>query len=232
MKNLIPENFRTAISKINETGYASIDLSTDIPNLLGIDLYTMMDRQNFHPSRAHYYNEIAFYWPEDWHGIPEGIGAFHEQTSLKYILPFPPARDLLLDHFGIEATQAIVDFVSRVKNLVVSQHHGLPNNELKLSRVMLRQMNENDRTMHGGSNFHEDQGYAHRPYQQLLSAVITTYGVPTTANRYESKVGELLIFNAFDRRRILGLADELAFIHSGPKSGPKMFFFFEFLGPR
>lgn len=231
MKNLTPKNIHSAIEKVNREGFATIDLSEDISPDLGVNLYEIMNNKEFHPSRAHYYNEIAFYWPDDWKDVSEGIGSFHEQKSLKQILPFPQAKHLLLSHFGGEITQAIVDFVSQVKNLVVSQHHGLSNNELRLSRVMIRQLNENDHTLHGGSDCHEDQGYSNRPYQQLLSAVITTHGIPTAAGRYEAKVGELLIFNAFDRRRILGLCDDLAFVHSGPKTGPKMFFFFEFLGP-
>lgn len=135
-------------------------------------------------------------------------------------------------HFGEATTNSILSFAETVKKLTISNHTGLKNNDLKLARVMLRQMNENDVTTHGGSDYHEDSGYQNRPYQQLLSAIITTHGIPTVAERYEPKVGELLIFNALDRRRLLGMPEDLAFIHTGPKSGPKMFFFFEFLGPR
>ena len=93
-------------------------------------------------------------------------------------------------------------------------------------------MNEYHQTKHNGSEFHEDAGYSDRPYQQLLSAVLTTYGIPTEGQRKTPELGELVLFNAYDRRRLLGLPEELAFVHKGPKSGPKMFFFFEFLGPR
>ena len=230
--NLNSENVRKAIARVNEVGFASIDLRTDLPQTLGIDLYDLMERKSFHPSRETYYNEIAFYWPEDWLDVPESIGSFHEQKSLTHILPFSNAQQLLKDNFGDEITQAVVNFTSLVKNLIVSEHHGLFNNELRLSRVMARQMNASHQTTHGGSDFHEDRGYSDRPYQQLLSAIITTYGIPTTAKNIEAKVGELLIFNAFDRRRLLGQSEDLAFVHKGPKSGPKMFFFFEFLGPR
>src|SRR5207248_2959090 len=105
-------------------------------------------------------------------------------------------------------------------------------NEIRLSRVMVRQMNEKHITTHGAFEFHEDQGYIDRPYQQLLSVIITTFGIPTEAVRYRPKPGEIVIFNARDRRRLLGLSENLAFVHKGPRSGPKMFFFFEFLGPR
>ena len=229
---LSSENVRKAIARVNEVGFASIDLRADLSHSLGIDLYNLMEQKSFHPSREMYYNEIAFYWPEDWHEVPESIGSFHEQKSLKHILPFSNAQQLLQDSFGDEITQAVVNFTSLVKNLIVSEHHGLLNNELRLSRVMLRQMNARHKTSHGGSDFHEDRGYSDRPYQQLLSAIITTHGIPTTAQNFEAKVGDLLIFNAFDRRRLLGQSEELAFVHKGPKSGPKMFFFFEFLGPR
>lgn len=232
MKNLNSQSFRSAITQVNELGFASIDLIADLPEELGQQLYEKMNAIDLHPSRARYYNEIAFYWPEDWSDIKEGIGSFHEQKSLKYIYPKTEAQGIMTKNFGEFTTNSILNFVETIKNLTISNHIGLKNNELRLARVMLRQMNESDKTTHGGSDYHEDSGYQNRPYQQLLSVILTTHGIPTTAERYTPKVGELLIFNALDRRRLLGLKDELAFIHTGPKTGPKMFFFFEFLGPR
>jgi hypothetical protein len=191
-----------------------------------------MDQVDFHPARNTYYNEIAFYWPEDWKDVPQGIGAFHEQKSLQRIYPTSEAEKIMIQHFDSVVTEAIFSFALQIKTLTISNHHGLPNNELRLARVMVRQMSENQITRHSGANYHEDRGYSDRPYQQLLSVIITTHGIPTVAERHEAKIGELLLFNAYDRRKLLGLKDDLAFIHTGPKSGPKLFFFFEFLGPR
>lgn len=164
--------------------------------------------------------------------MPDSIAAFHEKKSLRHIYSVDDAQKLLGGHFGETITKSIFTFAEKIKNLTISNHHGLPNNELRLARVIMRQMSEDDHTLHGGSDWHEDSGYADRPYQQLLSVIVTTHGIPTVAERYNPKVGELLFFNALDRRKLLGMGDELAFIHTGPKSGPKMFFFFEFLGPR
>lgn len=230
MKNLTPQNFKDAIVKVNEIGFASIDISADLPKELSSELYEKFNSVDLHPSRAKYYNEIAFYWPEDWADVPEGIAAFHEQKSLKHIYPQKQAQEIMNQHFGESITNSIFNFARTVKELTISNHFGLKNNELKLARVMIRQMNEQDHTTHGGSDYHEDSGYQNRPYQQLLSVILTTHGIPTAADRYSAKLGELLIFNALDRRRLLGMKDDLAFIHTGPKSGPKLFFFFEFLG--
>jgi hypothetical protein len=232
MRSLNAQYFQSAMAQVNELGFASIDLSVDLPEELGQQLYEKMNIIDLHPSRARYYNEIAFYWPEDWSDVKEGIGSFHEQKSLKYIYPKANAQEIMTKNFGESTTNSILNFTEMIKNLTISNHIGLKNNELRLARVMLRQMNESDKTTHGGSDYHEDSGYQDRPYQQLLSVILTTDGIPTTAKRYTPKVGELLIFNALDRRHLLGLNDELAFIHTGPKTGPKMFFFFEFLGPR
>jgi len=232
MTQLTDKNFREAMAAVNTQGFAAIDLSREILPHLGQELYAKMDGIHFHKNRATYYNEIAFYWPEDWSDVELGIGAFHEQKSLKNILPHSEAAELLQTHFGSDLASSIIAFVEKIKTLTVSNHFGLNNNELRLARVMMRQMNQSDHTSHGGANDHEDIGYANRPYQQLLSVIVTTFGIPTEAERHAAKVGELLLFNAVDRRKLLGLSEELAFIHKGPKSGPKMFFFFEFLGPR
>jgi hypothetical protein len=232
MQKLNAENFRQAISLVNKNGFASIDVSEDLPKELGSALYKKMDKVTLHPSRERYYNELAFYWPEEWADVPEGIGSFHEQKSLKHIYPVDDAQKILIQHFGASTMSAIIAFAEKIKILTIANHHGLPNNELRLARVIIRQMGDADRTTHGGSDWHEDSGYVDRPYRQLLSVVVTTHGIPTAAKKHSSKVGELLIFNARDRRKLLGMNDELAFIHTGPKSGPKMFFFFEFLGPR
>ena len=226
------ENFERAILEVNKSGFAAIDLSKDLPDHLSEKLYTAMDSNTFHPNRSRYYNELSFYWPEDWSDVEGGIGSFHEERSLEYILPFPEAEALMNEHFGEDQTKTITNFAKQVKKQTVSAHRGLANNELRLSRAILRQMNEGDSTEHLAYEYHKDIGYSDRPYQQLLSVVITTYGIPTIAHRYTPKVGELLFFNAYDRRRLLDLGKEQAFIHKGPKSGPKMFFFFEFLGPK
>lgn len=65
MKNLNPQKFQEAISQVNEAGFASIDLSADLPSEIGLQLYEKMNSVDLHPSRARYYNELAFYWPED-----------------------------------------------------------------------------------------------------------------------------------------------------------------------
>jgi hypothetical protein len=226
------KQMKDAIGLVNLRGYASLELPPDLVFSLGESLYRAMDAHVFHPDRQKYYNEIAFYWPEDWQDVEQGIAAFHEQKSLRYILPFQEAQKILSEKIGSNSSHTIFDFATQIKQLIVRNHHGLKNNELRLSRVMVRQMNEDHMTTHGGSDVHEDIGYSHSPYRQLLSAIVTTYGIPTESKTYQPKVGELLIFNAYDRRKLLGLNDDLAFLHKGPKSGPKMFFFFEFLGPR
>jgi hypothetical protein len=226
------KQMKDAISLVNLRGYASLELPSDLVVNLGASLYRAMDAHVFHPDRQKYYNEIAFYWPEDWRDVDLGLAAFHEEKSLRHILPFQEAQKILSKKIGAISSHAIFDFVVQIKRLIVQNHHGLKNNELRLSRVMVRQMNEGHLTTHGGSDVHEDIGYSHRPYRQLLSAIVTTYGIPTESKTYQPKIGELLIFNAYDRRKLLGLNDDLAFLHKGPKSGPKMFFFFEFLGPR
>ncbi|MGE0526895.1 MAG: hypothetical protein AB7P49_07530 [Bdellovibrionales bacterium] len=147
-------------------------------------------------------------------------------------MPFSKVIETFRACLSTSTIDSVLEFTLKVRELTRRNHFGLPNNELRLARVMLRQMNEGHRTGHRGSEYHEDIGYAGRPYQQLLSVIITTYGIPTEAHRYRPRVGELLLFNAYDRRRLLGLSEEMAFIHRGPKRGPKMFFFFEFLGPR
>ncbi len=223
---------RDAIDLVNRKGFASLALPASVVFELGHLLYQDMDTVSFHPNRQSYYNEIAFYWPEDWLDVDRGIGSFHDQRSLRHILPIGDAQNVLREKLGIRHTAAILNFASDIKRLVIRNHHGLRNNELRLSRVMVRQMNESNQTTHGGSEVHEDIGYTGRRYQQLLSAIVTTHGIPTESAIYQPKLGELLIFNAYDRRRLLGLSDDFAFFHKGPKTGPKMFFFFEFLGPK
>lgn len=137
MKNLNSQNFRSAIAQVNELGFASIDLSADLPKELGQQLYEKMNAIYLNPSRARYYNEIAFYWPEDWSDVNEGIGSFHEQKSLKYIYPKADAQGVMTKHFGESTTNSILNFAETVKNLTVSNHIGLKNNELRLARVML-----------------------------------------------------------------------------------------------
>lgn len=225
------KKFENAIVLLNQQGYSSLELHSDTIDRLGKSLYLSIDKIQLHPQRENYYNEIAFYWPQDWSDVDQGIGAFHEQKSLTHIFSVDDAKRVLSEKIGEAHTNSIIDFAFQVKQFIIKNHHGLKNNELRLSRVMVRQMNTNHHTKHGGSDLHEDMGYSGRPYQQLLSAIVTTYGIPTKAERHQPKVGELLIFNAYDRRRLLGRSDDFAFIHRGPKSGPKMFFFFEFLGP-
>ncbi len=229
---LTDENVQSAIALVNEQGYAAVSLHPDVVAKLGHSLYQAIDAITLHPQRDTYYNEIAFFWPNDWSDVEHGIGAFHEQRSLSKIYPADKAKTILDEQIGLDHSDAILNFASQVKQLIVRHHHGLKNNELRLARVMIRQMNEKNSTKHSGSNLHEDIGYNDRPYQQLLSVIVTTFGIPTEAIKHQSKVGELLIFNAYDRRRLLERNDDFAFIHTGPKSGPKMFFFFEFLGPR
>jgi len=221
-----------AIGLVNRQGYAAIELPHQLVVKLGRPLYQAMDAVTLHPNRENYYNEIAFYWPEDWRDVDQGIGSFHEQKSLRHIFPVQEAQKILAEKIGINHCATVLDFASQIKHLVIRNHHGLKNNELRLARVMVRQMSESNLTTHVGSEVHEDIGYSERPYQQLLSVVVTTYGIPTESERHQAKIGELLIFNAYDRRRLLGLSDDFAFLHKGPKTGPKMFFFFEFLGPR
>ena len=232
MLDLLETHMRRAIATVNKDGFAAIDLSTSLPIELGHELYSALDPITLHPGRSKYYNEVALYWPEDWVGVENGIGSFHEQSSLKYIYPVDKGFRLLEQNLGSNQALAILDFVRAVKIATIKHHFGLANNELRLSRVMIRQMGERDRTFHGGADWHEDIGYPDRGYQQLLSVIITTFGNVTISERHNCKVGELLVFNAYDRRRLLGHGPEKAFMHCGPKSGPKMFFFFEFLGPR
>lgn len=223
---------QNAIGLVNKQGYASLELPSNLVDRLGLQLYQKIDQVTFHPDREKYYNELAFYWPEDWCDVEHGIGSFHEQKSLKHIFSAQSARKILGEQLGHSNSDLILDFAFHIKRLIIQNHHGLKNNELRCSRVMVRQMNESNLTIHGGSDVHEDLGYNERPYQQLLSAIVTTYGIPTESKIYQPRLGELLIFNAYDRRRLLGLDEKFAFLHKGPKTGPKMFFFFEFLGPR
>ncbi len=46
MKNLTPQNFKDAITQVNEKGFASIDLSHDLPRELGSELYEKMNKVN------------------------------------------------------------------------------------------------------------------------------------------------------------------------------------------
>jgi hypothetical protein len=221
-----------AIGFVNRHGYAALKLPPQLVFRLGEPLYLAMDAATFHACREKYYNEIAFYWPEDWDDVDQGICSFHEHKSLRHIFPARVAKKILTEKIGRVHSDSILNFASQIKRLVIQNHHGLKNNELRISRVMVRQMNDSNLTTHSGSEFHEDIGYSDRPYQQLLSVSVTTHGIPTESAIYQPKAGELLLFNAYDRRRVLGLNDEFAFVHKGPKTGPKMFFFFEFLGPR
>ncbi|MGE0763755.1 MAG: hypothetical protein AB7N80_10800 [Bdellovibrionales bacterium] len=226
------QTFHNAIAKVNKDGFSTINLKKIFPANLGRDLFDAMDRVDFHSSRADYYNEVCLHWPEDWKDVPNGLAAFHDSDHLAQILSNEDAKKLLQENLGAKLTRSIFNFTEKIKNLIMRTHHGLPNNELRLSRLMIRQMGPTQTTTHGTADLHEDLGYEHRPYQQLLSAVLTTYGAPTIAPRHPCQIGELLIFNAFDRRRILGLPETQAFVHKGPKSGPKLLFFFEFLGPQ
>jgi hypothetical protein len=226
------QEVRDAFHLVNRQGFAAIALQPDKWNKLAEPLYQSMDSTPLHPNRKKYYNEVSFFWPEDWRDVENGIGSFHDPSTVREIFAAEDARILLSRTLSPDLCDAVFDFSETINHLITANHHGLPNCELKLSRVMIRQMNERHQTDHAGSNFHEDIGYSDRPYQQLVSVVLTTFGIPTEAKKYSAGVGELLIFNAFDRRRILGLTEDFAFIHRGPKSGPKMFFFFEFLGPK
>ena len=226
------QEMREAISLVNCQGYAALALPAQVELSLGRTLYKAMDAQTFHPHRQRYYNEIAFFWPDDWLDVESGVGAFHEQKSLPYIMPVEEARKLLNEKLGAMHAEAILNFALQLKQLVIHNHHGLENNELRLARVMVRQMNETDHTSHSGADLHEDVGYSDRPYSQLLSVIVTTHGITTESKIYQPKVGELLVFNAYDRRKRLGLDESFAFLHKGPRTGPKMFFFFEFLGRR
>ncbi len=223
---------RDAIRQVNERGYAALTLPEDLITKLGEPLYKSVDQVTLHPNREKYYNEIAFYWPEDWRDVDRGIGAFHNENSLRHIYSNSDAERILNEKIGPDQTALVMSFSFQIKQLVVTNHHGLVNNEIRLARVMIRQMNENQRTAHGGADVHEDIGYNDRPYRQLLSVILTTHGLPTQSATYNARPGELLMFNAYDRRQLLGMGEDLAFLHKGPKSGPKMFFFFEFLGPR
>jgi len=231
-KNLSSTTIFNAISEVNKAGFSSIDISNMVLPTLGENLYNIMDKYDFHENRYSYYNEVSFYWPEDWNDVENGIGSFHKEAELKTILPFKKAKLFLDESLGQNLSSLVFEFTSKVKELIVENHHGLLNNELKLSRAMVRQMNQHSFTKHQGADFHEDCGYSNTNYQQLLSAIVTTHGKPTEALNYSPKLGELVILNAYHRRKLLNLSKDYAFIHKGPKSGPKLFFFFEFLGPR
>ena len=151
--------------------------------------------------------------------------------TIKQIHPASHALAILEPCAGKTLSRKLIDFTRLINQRVVQNHHGLKNNLLRLSRVMVRQMNEHHCTRHAGSVLHEDQGYRNKPLRQLISVVVTTYGTPTLSAIHTANVGELLMFNARDRREELGLPMNKAFLHRGPVSGPKMFLFFEFLGP-
>ncbi|MBO9666244.1 MAG: hypothetical protein J7501_05475, partial [Bdellovibrio sp.] len=119
MTKLTDSNFREAISQVNRDGFAALDISAEILPHLGEELYLKMDQINFHEKRSTYYNEIAFYWPEEWSDVELGIGAFHEQRSLKNILPHSEAAVLLKNNFGETLAAQIVKFVSDVKELTI-----------------------------------------------------------------------------------------------------------------
>lgn len=225
--------FNELITEVNSTGFASIQLDMTFPEIkpLGQDLYLAMDSISLDIQKS-YYNELAFYWPEDWSDLALGLANFHEDSTIKYIWSKQKASQFMNVNFGEKVSYTLINFSERVKSLVTKNHFGLENNELRLSRVIVRQMNENHSTHHRAINFHEDIGYSSKAYQHLLSVALTTYGTPTESKSNKViNVGELLMFNAYDRRRLLGLQEKYAFIHRGPKSGPKMFLFFEFLGP-
>ena len=210
--------FNELITEVNSTGFASIQLDMKSPEIkpLGQDLYLAMDSISLGIQKS-YYNELA---------------NFHEESTIKYIWPKQKAGQFMNVNFGEKVSSTLINFSERVKSLVTKNHFGLENNELRLSRVIVRQMNENHSTQHRAINFHEDIGYSSKAYQHLLSVALTTYGNPTESKSNKViNVGELIIFNAYDRRRLLGLHEKYAFIHRGPKSGPKMLLFFEFLGP-
>jgi hypothetical protein len=223
--------FRNIFDQVNTLGFSVVDLTVQFNPLLGEPLYKAMDAVKLHPMSATYYNEIAFYWPEDWKDVSDGIGCFHAIKDVERVYAAQKANLILQESLGAHFAEAIFSFAESLKGNIVRNHIGLDNNELRLSRVMIRQMNERHVTHHGAIEFHEDRGYVGRTYRQLLSAIVTTFGIPTEGKGYSPKVGELVIFNSRDRRESLGLDQQYAFIHRGPKSGPKMFFFFEFLGP-
>ncbi len=230
MNQELSQKVKTAMQDINSVGFSVIDLKGKTPEILGKPLYLAMDKKKLHANRDSYYNEIAFYFPDDWKKVSSGLKSFHDESTTLFIHDSEKASRIIDNELGLKFTPVILGFTQTVNNLVTKYHCGLKDNELKLARCMIRQMNERHNTSHLGSEVHEDQGYTGRAYRQMVSAILTTYGTPTISDKYSAKVGEMLIFNAKDRRVELGLDESKAFLHRGPKSGPKLLFFFEFLG--
>ena len=228
---LSSDSFSKAFLEVDQRGWGKIDLQKHPPILNGSKLYNLMDKGYDSGKRGMYYNEIAFNWFNEWVEAG-GIQSYHDLETSKSIFDVSAAKEIYTKIFGDKLAKDLLDLISQIKELCIEHHPDKYNRNLKLGRVLLRQMNEHETTNHSGSEWHEDTGYSNKPFFQYLSAAITLHGKPTLAEKYSPEVGQLLIFNNYHRRIDLKLSDDFAFKHKGPKSGPKLFLFFEFLIPQ
>ena len=170
--DLMSPSFKNAMNEINSKGFSAVDLRGQVPNLLGESLYSAMNKRDLHPNKDNYYNEIAFYFTKDWEDVSGGLSNFHDEATLGIIFDSKEASRLIDHQLGQGFSSAILKWCRTVSELITNYHFGLDDNEIRLSRCMIRQMDHDHKTAHLGAKLHEDQGYSGRNYRQLVSAVL------------------------------------------------------------
>ena len=209
------------LEAVNTEGFAAIDVSHLLSAIEGSQIYQAMDTGFSAPDRGHYFNEISFNWGETESDAAMG---FHDQKTIATIHSVQEAQSLLRQFLSESTTFEFMSFLLWVKESCLRLDL-----DLVLARCMIRQYGPSEEAQPRFSSWHEDQGWVGKEYEQHLTAAITLHGIPTEAQRHKVKVGELLVFNAKDRRLKLGLGDSKRFLHRGPSHGPKLFVFWEFL---
>jgi hypothetical protein len=68
-----------------------------------------MNISKFLNERNHYYNEIAFHWPDEWEDVDSGLCAFHEKETLKHIHSVVAAERLSTKAIGQDLTARVFD---------------------------------------------------------------------------------------------------------------------------
>lgn len=210
-----------SLKQLNHEGFVALSMRGLKIFGLGEQVYFGFDKNYQAPDRENYFNELAFNWGGDDKRAARG---FHDEKTLKSIHSLETAKGILNNIVSADIVSELLHFLVWVKESCLQLDP-----ELAVSRCMIRQYNQLEKAQPRFSSWHEDQGWSDREYQQHLTAAITLYGIPTEAKRHKVEVGDLLVFNAKDRRIALKLDDSKVFLHRGPKHGPKLFIFWEFL---
>ena len=223
--------FKKYPAELATNGYCKLNLKNSFPTTEGKLIFDLLSKNQQRSAYKSKYETLAFHWKEDWANISGGTDSFFgEGFTEKFIVDAAKAEGILNEVVGRTLSKQILDFCLNIKNLTVSSHKQAGYSDLLLSRVILRQLDEGKEVEYA-ANWHEDIGYENKPLRQYLSVIITPYGNPTASRREDVSidVGDLVIMNAYHRRKDLGISDQVAVIHKGPSVGPKLFFFFEFM---